>query len=77
MASNDPHCFYCVICNRDVSCLHQGKADVERHIASALHEGNMKKAEGQCKLQFVSKQDPFGEKLFTYKYIYYVAQGSK
>lgn len=38
-----------------VSCRHQGKADVERHIRSALHESNSKTAEGQCRLPFVSQ----------------------
>ena len=46
-----------------VSCRHQGKADVERHIRSALHESNSKTAEGQFRLPFVSQQDPLAEKV--------------
>ena len=59
VALNDPHSFHCVICNRDVTCPHQGRADVERLIKSILHESKMKGAEGLCKLPFTSKQDPF------------------
>lgn len=61
-ASNDPYSFNCVICNRDVSCRHQGKPDVERYI-SLLHESNTKTAEGQCRLPFVSQQDPLAQKV--------------
>ena len=59
VALNGPHSFHCVICNRDVTCPHQGRADVERLIKSILHESNTKGAEGLCKLPFTSKKDPF------------------
>lgn len=62
-AANGTHSFHCAICNRNVSCKHQGRTDVERHIRSALHEANTKTAEGQCRLPFFSKQDPIAEKV--------------
>ena len=58
MALNDPHSFHCVIGNRDVTCPHPGRANVERLMKSILHESKMKGAEGLCKLPFTSKQDP-------------------
>ena len=33
-----PSTFWCDICRSQVSCSHQGKADVARHIASTSHE---------------------------------------
>ena len=62
-AANDPHSFHCVICTRDVSCKHQGRADVERHINKDIHQNNTKRLEGQNKLPFRSKQDPLAEKV--------------
>ncbi|XP_068723559.1 neurofilament heavy polypeptide-like [Montipora capricornis] len=46
----------------DVSCKHQGRADVERHINKDIHQNNTKRLEGQNKLPFCSKQDPLAEK---------------
>ena len=62
-AANDPHSFHCVICARDVSCKHQGRADVERHIKKDIHQNNTKRLEGQNKLPFRSKRDPLAEKV--------------
>ena len=62
-AANDPHSFHCVICARDVSCKHQGRADVVRHIKKDIHQNNTKRLEGQNKLPFRSKQDPLAEKV--------------
>ena len=62
-AANDPHSFHCVICTRDISCKHQGRADVERHINKDIHQNNTKRLEGQNKLPFRSKQDPLAEKV--------------
>ena len=59
MALNELHSFHCVICNRDVTCPHQGRADVERLIKGILHKSNISGAEALCKLPFTSKQDPF------------------
>ena len=63
-AANDPHSFHCVICARDVSCKHQGRTDVVRHIKKDIHQNNTKRHEGQNKLQFCSKQDPLAEKVY-------------
>jgi len=62
-AVNDPHSFHCAVCSRDVSCKHQGRADVERHINKNIHQNNVKRIEGQNKLPFVSNQDPLAEKV--------------
>ena len=56
-AANDPHSFHCAVCSRDVSCKHQGRADVERHINKNIHQNNVKRIEGQnkhCRLVFRS-----------------------
>jgi hypothetical protein len=36
-ANNNKYAFYCVPCKKNVSCGHQGKADVERHCTTASH----------------------------------------
>ena len=61
--ANNSHSFHCVICARDVSCKHQGRADVERHIKKDIHQNNTKRLEGQNKPLFRSKQDPLAEKV--------------
>lgn len=34
----DPmYSFYCLVCKKDVSCRHQGIADVRRHVGSRSH----------------------------------------
>ena len=69
-AATDPHSFHCTICARDVSCKHQGKADVERHIGKDMHQNNLKRIEGQNKLTYVSNQDPLTEKVcFIFKFM--------
>ena len=37
-AANNKCAFYCVPCKKDVSCGHQGKADVEPHCTSTIHK---------------------------------------
>ena len=36
-ADGNPHTFYCVPCKKNVSCKHQGLADVKAHCAGSLH----------------------------------------
>ena len=33
----NPHAFYCVPCKKNVSCKHQGLADVKAHYAGRVH----------------------------------------
>lgn len=37
---HDPHRFFCSVCCREVSCSHQGKRDVERHVSLMMHANN-------------------------------------
>lgn len=32
-----PSCFWCSMCRREISCAHQGKSDVKRHLKSKVH----------------------------------------
>ena len=34
--------FHCSVCQKDVSCRHQGIADIKRHERSTTHAGNAK-----------------------------------
>ena len=36
-ADGNPHAFYCVPCKKNVSCKHQGVADVKAHCAGRVH----------------------------------------
>lgn len=49
--------FFCTVCNRQVSCAHQGIKDVERHIKSSMHESAALQLRKQPKLNFVSSTD--------------------
>ena len=48
----DPYKFFCQTCSRNVSCKHQGRRDVERHISRALHESNSKSLKLQSLISF-------------------------
>ena len=53
----NPHSFHCTVCNRDVSCSHQGERDVLRHSSSDLHKKNTKAMKGVQKLNFGSSSE--------------------
>ena len=36
-ADENPHAFYCVPCKKNVSCKHQGLAEVKAHCAGHVH----------------------------------------
>ena len=55
--------FRCIICSRDISCSHMGRADVERHIGKDMHKANVKSAHSQRTLQFVPVSDPINDKV--------------
>jgi len=39
---NDRSCFHCNLCNKDVSCGHQGELDLKRHICGKVHTGRIR-----------------------------------
>ena len=48
----DPYNFYCSVCSLNVSCDHQGKRDVERHVSKTLHQSNAKSLKSQSLSSF-------------------------
>ena len=38
LVQGDPHSFLCNVCNKLVSCGHQGERDVSRHYECTLHQ---------------------------------------
>ena len=52
-----PHNFHCTVCNRDVSCGHQGEQDVLCHSNSDLHKKNGKDMKGVQRLNFVPSSE--------------------
>ena len=61
--SNNPHVFLCTICNKSVSCKHQGEADVTRHITCAAHNALDKQLETQQRLTFHSSSSSIATKV--------------
>ena len=53
----NPHSFHCTVCNRDVSCSHQGERDILHHSSSDLHKKNAKAMKGVQKLNFGSSSE--------------------
>ena len=66
----DAYSFLCTICKRQVSCKHQGRHDVERHIGKVLHQSNVKAAKSQTSLPFPSLSSALSEKV-RYPTVYY------
>ena len=50
----DPYRFRCNLCDKSLSCGHQGIADVKDHIATQSHQKLAKSMESQQKLCFTS-----------------------
>ena len=44
--------FFCTVCNREVSCSHMCKSDVERHVQKQFHKDNAKALRTQQKIPF-------------------------
>ena len=60
------HSFYCKMCKKDVSCSHQGKADVKRHEKSSCHAKNVSVIEQNALLVtmgFVPRQSMLEKKV--------------
>ena len=48
----DPHSFLCNVCNKLVSCGHQGERDVSRHYESTQHQKSVAAVANTRKLNF-------------------------
>ena len=59
----DQYKFLCTVCGRNVSCSHQGKRDVERHVGKAMHKANAKGLKTQSVLNFHPLTSPVAEKV--------------
>ena len=56
------HSFFCTVCNREVSCSHMDKSDVERHVQKQFHKDNEKALRTQQKIPFTPEFSPLNEK---------------
>ena len=59
----DAYSFLCTICGCEVSCGHQGRHDVERHIGKAMHQTNVKATKSQSTLNFQPVSSSLTEKV--------------
>lgn len=59
---DDPHSFRCSVCMKNLSCAHQGIADVKSHSKAASHQKISKNMASQPKLSF-STSDPLTDKV--------------
>ena len=60
----DIYSFLCTICKKQVSCKHQGRRDVERHIEKSLHQANAKAAKSQTSLPFQPMSSALADKVY-------------
>ena len=60
---NNPYAFLCTVCNKKLSCKHQGEADVTRHIACASHNAFVQQMSSQQRLTFPSSSSPIATKI--------------
>lgn len=58
-----PHFFRCNVCDKKLSCAHQGVSDVKDHIATKSHQRLAKALETQPKLPFGRSSDPLQDKV--------------
>jgi hypothetical protein len=54
--------FHCTVCNKNVSCWHQGEADVARHSATAQHTSMAKTLKQNSTLTFKPVNSNFTDK---------------
>ena len=52
----NPCAFHCTVCKKNVSCGHQGEADIVRHSETQQHQRNAKALSTNSKLSFPSLQ---------------------
>ena len=55
---NDRSMFRCNVCQRNLSCDHQGEADIKRHVMSEMHERSYKAQSQQPKLNVMFAKQP-------------------
>jgi len=55
--AHDSSSFHCSVCNKDVSCAHQGEHEVIRHISTAQHKKAAKSLKSMQKLSFLPRSD--------------------
>lgn len=63
VVKSDPHSFLCTICNKKISCKHQGETDVTRHIAGVAHTCLAQQMESQSRLTFPLTSSPLAMKV--------------
>ena len=63
--SGSPYCFRCNVCNKELSCSHQGVKDIKDHIATQKHQQLAKSLPTQQRLNFMSAADPLQDKVST------------
>lgn len=61
----NPHGFRCNICSKNLSCQHQGVADIKAHIATKSHQKCSKAFASQPRLNFRSTEDPLSIKVYV------------
>ena len=54
--TSDKSLFHCNVCNRTLSCVHQGEADLKRHIASDGHTALTKEQAKQPAITSILRQ---------------------
>ena len=60
---NNPYAFLCTVCNKKLSCKHQGETDVTRHIACASHNAFVQQMSSQQRLTFPSSCSSIATKI--------------
>ena len=54
---DNPYAFRCTVCNKVISCSHQGERDVSRHADAANHKHNIEIIKKNQRLSFRSTAD--------------------
>ena len=67
--SSDIFSFFCTVCNKKISCKHQGITDVKRHIEGLNHSKLTKEKEKQSTLVFRALSDPINMKVRYFELI--------
>ena len=50
--NDNPHAFYCIPCEKSVSCAHMGINDVKEHCKGTIHKQNEEAIKSQGKFHF-------------------------
>ena len=60
-----PNMFRCNICQKNLSCGHQGSKDIKEHVATQAHRNLAKQLKNQPKISFSTESDPVKQKVMT------------